>query len=148
MSGRLPMMSADSHVNIPETAFAQYFPAHLKERAPRVEHGADKDTVVFEGNRSGVWLMNAVAGVKYEEFKAHATRLGEGAIGGYDPSWRLKDMDLDGVDAEVLFGSVGNEYRNKTDDPALKLALTQAYNDWLADFCKATPERLLGIAEM
>jgi predicted TIM-barrel fold metal-dependent hydrolase len=148
MGRRFLTVSADSHVNIPETAFVEYFPAHLKERAPRLERGADRDMVVFEGKRIGVWLMNAVAGRKYEEFTAHATRLGEGAAGGFDPIERLKDMDLDGVDADVLFGSVGNDYRGQTDDPALKLALTRAYNDWLAEFCRAAPERLLGIAEM
>jgi predicted TIM-barrel fold metal-dependent hydrolase len=89
-----------------------------------------------------------VAGRKYEEYRADATRLGEGAVGGYDPVERLKDMDVDGVDAEVLFGTVGGAYINQTDDPALKVALIRAYNDWLADFCNAAPERLLGVAEM
>jgi hypothetical protein len=51
-SRRLTVISADSHVNIPETAFAEYFPAHLKDRTPRVERGADRDTVVFEGKRT------------------------------------------------------------------------------------------------
>jgi predicted TIM-barrel fold metal-dependent hydrolase len=142
------VISADSHVNIPETAFAEYFPAHLKERAPRVERGADKDTVVFEGTRSDISLIAAVAGRPYEEYQRFATRLGEGAVGGYDPVERLKDMDVDGVDAEVLYGTVGGGFLNQTDDPELKLALVRAYNDWLADYCRAAPERLIGLAEM
>src|SRR5262249_32828983 len=88
-------ISADSHVNIPDAAFAEYFPAHLKDRAPRVERGADKDTVVFEGTRSEILLIAAVAGRPYEEYRLAATRLGEGAVGGYDPVERLKDMDVD-----------------------------------------------------
>src|SRR5262249_56103925 len=75
-------------------------------------------------------------------------RVGGGAVGGYGPVERLKDMDVDGIAAEVLFGTVGGAYINQTDDLELKLALIRAYNDWLADFCKAAPERLLGVAEM
>src|SRR5581483_6699779 len=148
MAARYRLISADSHVNIPETAFGAYFPAALKERAPRVEHGPEKDTVVFEGRRSEIPLMAAVAGRRFEDYQPTATRLGEGAVGGYDPLERLKDMDLDGVDAEVLFGTVGGGYLNQTDDSALKLALVQAYNDWLADFCATAPERLIGLAEL
>src|SRR5262245_27115125 len=148
MAKGLPLVSADSHVNIPETAFAEYFPASLKDRAPRVEHGEERDTVVFEGHRSAITLMSAVAGRKYEEYRPDATRLGEGAAGGYDPNWRLKDMDHDKVDAEVLFGTVGGGYLNQTNDPALKLAIVQAYNDWLADFISVAPDRLIGVAEM
>jgi predicted TIM-barrel fold metal-dependent hydrolase len=148
MAKRHPIISADSHVNIPETAFAEYFPEKLKDRAPRVEHGADKDTVVFEGKRSEITLMSAVAGRKFEDYKPNATRLGEGAAGGYDPVERLKDMDVDGIDADVLFGTVGGGYLNQTNDPDLKLAIVRAYNDWLGDFCQTAPERLIGIAEM
>lgn len=148
MGNRYSIISADSHVNIPETAFAQYFPPKLRDRAPKVEHGEEQDTIVFEGQRSKISLLSAVAGRKYEDFKLNATRIGEGAIGGYDPVERLKDMDLDGVHAEVLFGTVGGGFLNQTNDPELKLTLTQAYNDWLADYCKTAPDRLIGMAEM
>ena len=33
-----------------------------------------------------------------------------------------------------------------TPDRGLKHAMIQAYNDWLADFCAATPDRLVGVA--
>lgn len=148
MTKRFTVISADSHVNIPETAFMEYFPANLKDRAPRVEHGAERDTVVFEGQRTNIRISSALAGRKYEDYRADATRLGEGAVGGYDPHERLKDMDVDGIDSDVIFGTVGGAYINQTSEPALKQALIRAYNDWLADFCQTAPERLLGIAEM
>jgi predicted TIM-barrel fold metal-dependent hydrolase len=152
MAVQMPVISADSHVNIPEPAYAEYMPARLKDRAPRVEHGKDRDWVVFEGERMPIQLMSAVAGQKYEDYRLNATRLGEGAVGGYDPQERLKDMDTDGVDAEVLFGTVAGPfsggYINKAGTPELKLALRQAYNDWLADYCKAAPDRLIGLGEM
>ena len=51
-------------------------------------------------------------------------------------------MDLDGVDAEVLYG--GGPLN--TEDLALRGASYTAYNAWLADFCRGAPGRLFGIA--
>ena len=54
----------------------------------------------------------------------------------------MKDQDIDGVDAEAIYG--GGPLR--TQDHDLAIASHRAYNDWLADFCKPAPDRLLGIA--
>jgi predicted TIM-barrel fold metal-dependent hydrolase len=63
--------------------------------------------------------------------------------GGVDPKARLKDMDMDGVAAEVLYptfvlGLFGQEQREQE-------AAFRVYNDWIADFCKQAPERLFAI---
>ena len=54
-------------------------------------------------------------------------------------------MVIDGVFGEVLYPSQGLFYY-KVADPALFSAICRAYNDWLAEFCSADPERLKGIA--
>src|SRR5437763_12967030 len=46
---------------------------------------------------------------------------------------------------EVLYPSQGLFYF-KVADPALMYAIFRAYNDWLAEFCRADPARLKGIA--
>ena len=54
----------------------------------------------------------------------------------YDPAERLRAMDADGVDAQVLYPSLaGNsgEILGSIEDPALQLACVQAYNNWLID---------------
>src|SRR5208282_4286630 len=56
---------------------------------------------------------------------------------------RLADMDRDGVQTQVMFGPV---YSINTEDPQLRDACYRAYNDWLAEFCAAAPDRLIGIA--
>src|SRR5207237_5240685 len=65
--------------------------------------------------------------------------------GGWDPQARLRDMDSEGIDLAVLFPSVAF-YLPETSDPALTAALCRAYNDWLADYCRAAPSRLFGVA--
>ena len=52
-------------------------------------------------------------------------------------------MDSDGVQTHVMFGPVVSII---ADDPALRDACYRAYNDWLAEFCAAAPDRLIGVA--
>ena len=54
-------------------------------------------------------------------------------------------MDTDGVDAEVLYPSIGMTIAQSADAP-YQLACTQAYNDWLTEFCAAGQGRLVGLA--
>src|SRR5688572_27220204 len=63
----------------------------------------------------------------------------------YDPHERLKALDIDGVDAEVLFPNPpgGSYYSFK--DPEYELAVVQAYNDALSDWVKVS-DRYLPVA--
>jgi predicted TIM-barrel fold metal-dependent hydrolase len=83
-----------------------------------------------------------MAGKRETEFSWTIRRLSGQRPGGWDPTARLADMDLDQVEAEVLYG--GGPL--PTQDPELRLASHLAYNDWLADFCAAQPRRLIGQA--
>jgi predicted TIM-barrel fold metal-dependent hydrolase len=51
-------------------------------------------------------------------------------------------MDRDGVETQVIFGPI---FQISTDDPVLRCACYRVYNDWLLDFCKAAPDRLIGL---
>ena len=61
-----------------------------------------------------------------------------------DPELRLGDQDLDGVQAEVLYGILGASMR--LDDPEASVEMIRIYNEWLADFCKTHPDRYAGLA--
>jgi predicted TIM-barrel fold metal-dependent hydrolase len=61
----------------------------------------------------------------------------------------LKAMDLEGVDATVIFPTTGMlaiGMRPDEIEPDFAAAITRAYNDWLYDFCQADPKRLFGAA--
>jgi predicted TIM-barrel fold metal-dependent hydrolase len=135
------IISADSHVNPQPSMWAEYLPARYRDRVPVVEHAEEGDAIIFEGKRTLYRAISAAAGKKAEE-KTLRGRLEDGPAGGWDPHERLKAGDLDGVDAEVLFG--GGPL--PTGDPELYLASFRAYNTWLADFCQTAPDRLLGVA--
>jgi predicted TIM-barrel fold metal-dependent hydrolase len=70
----------------------------------------------------------------------------------WDPSSQLDAMDREGVDLAVLFPSRGlfvlgldsTEHVGPDGlEPGLASAIARAYNDWMSDFCGASP-RLLG----
>jgi predicted TIM-barrel fold metal-dependent hydrolase len=139
---REPLISADSHVVPLPTFWREYLPAHLRDRAPVVESTDDGDVTVFEGRRSPVMAINSIAGKAREGQGFAYRRFAEQVRGGHDPAARLVDQDRDGVLAEVLYG--GGPL--PTADPELFVASHHAYNDWLADFCRHDPCRLLGVA--
>lgn len=78
--------------------------------------------------------------------------------GHYDATERLREMDKDGVAAEVLyhFSQNGEPFpftmspagglSNDADDLELAAVGYHLYNQWLADFVAADRERLLGLA--
>src|SRR3981081_4802612 len=61
-----------------------------------------------------------------------------------DPHLRIKDLDRDGVDAEVIYGILGASSRLNDKDASNEML--RIYNDWLKDFCSHYPDRHLGLA--
>ena len=51
-------------------------------------------------------------------------------------------MDAMGIDQALLYPTWFAEGFHLVEDPDVAYALARAYNDWIADFCKAAPDRL------
>ena len=66
--------------------------------------------------------------------------------GASDPQARLNDMDAMGVGQAFLYPTWFAEGFFLVRDPGVANALARAYNDWVADFCKAAPQRLFAAA--
>jgi predicted TIM-barrel fold metal-dependent hydrolase len=64
--------------------------------------------------------------------------------GAYIPEEHLKDMDLDGIDVDLLYPTQGL-FLYSVPDSELLTSLCRAYNDWLAEFCQPFPQQLKGI---
>lgn len=143
------IISADSHMNEPPDLWVERVDKAFRERAPRVIHE-------YEG-RPGHWFVcegleprsvggTFAAGKTAEELVA-AQKAGYEAArpGGWDPVERLKDMAIDGVEAEVLYTTLGFRLFGLTDGP-FQTELFRVYNDWLAEFCQHDPKRFAGLA--
>ena len=109
---------------------------HKQQGAPIHAHFAGKPTREF-------WVIdNDLYGKHDPEFIAgHSNgEFGPGAITLEDVPARLADMDRQRVDAQVIFSSLFLNIRCAR--PRAELALTRAYNRWLADRCSGSGGRL------
>ena len=134
------LISSDSHVTMPDEAWQTYLDPEFRDRAPIIEHADEGDFRVFEGQRTPIMALDNLAGKKPEEFSLNVRKLDEQRPGAWDPAERIKDMDLDGVDAEVLY--VGGPLA--ATDAGLRLNSVRGYNRWLSDYASHAPGRLLG----
>ena len=149
-SVRHGMISADSHVEIPESAWLEYLDADLRESAPRLEIAEEGVFRVFEGRRTRIHANETLgrqAGAKSERFgdALDWAREKQKKSGASDPALRLADQDTDGVSAEILY--FGGPLVNARDE-RLRIRSYSAYNAWLADFCAYAPKRLVGAAAL
>ena len=61
-----------------------------------------------------------------------------------DPHLRVKDMDRDGVDAEVIYGILAACAKMK--DPEAADEMLRIYNDFMHNFSSYYPDRMIGLA--
>ena len=154
------IISADCHVDLPwlpAELFIENARAELRERMPYV-HETEKGLYWVSNNGGNFGLKNGMgsAGRVYVPGQIHRSdRMAEqglfsdGAAGIprlTDPDLRVKDQDLDGVQAEVLYGILGASDRLKDAEAATEMM--RIYNEWLEDFCAKRPDRFAGIASI
>lgn len=154
------VISADGHIDLiwlPPDLFTSNASAAMKDRMPYVTDSDDGPIWVskkgsYFGFQNGMGSGGrpyipgqihrsdrmAAEGL-YEDGKKGIRRLSE-------PALRLQDQDRDGVQAEVLYGVLGAGIRLQ--DPQAAIEVCRIYNEWLRDFTKYSPERLLGLASL
>ena len=102
------IIDADAHVVEPPDLWQSRVPARLRERAPRVvklPNGGDAWS--FDGGKpaNGPGLF-ASAGRSFVGFKTTDLTYEQIRPGCFHPHERLKDMDIDGIHAQVLYPSI------------------------------------------
>jgi uncharacterized protein len=151
-------ISADCHLDMPwmpPNLFVDNARRDLKDRMPYVADSPDgPQWVAKNGATFGLLYGVGPGGAKhvpgqnvrvdimaerglYKDAK-------EGKIRCSDPHLRLKDMEADGVDAEIIYGVLGTASR--LNDTEASNEVLHIYNDWLKDFCSHYPDRQIGLA--
>ena len=143
-----PIISADSHITEAPNTYLDYIDAKWRDKAPHIADGGERgDLYVIDGMKSTVSMgLVAAAGKKPEELTLKGTKFDDLHRGGWDPEARMADQDTDGVSAEVIYPTVGMVITNHPDFE-YKKACFDAYNRWLAEYCGAHPDRLLGCGQ-
>jgi len=114
------IIDADGHVVEPNDMWERFLPKRFQSAAPRLGVGPASRS---ESQRPVSKMMTIE--------------------GGWDPSRRLPDMDLDGIERAVLFPTLGTLIESVPDDDAL-VAMHRAVNDWMSEYCAFAPDRLIG----
>ena len=150
---RYNVISGDSHIDMtwmPGDLWVDRAPAELKPIAPRVVESHEGLHWEAEGKRLGVFggtsftFGAATRGQSKRLDALFDTGFFDGKPRPTNPHLRVKDMELDGVDAEVLYGIVGVGLRIVNQQ--LVRFVYQVYNEWIADFCKTHPGRWAALA--
>jgi len=143
-----PIISADSHVTEPPGTYIDRIDHKYKDRAPRMVRDQKLgDVFVVDGmNRPLALGLVAAAGKSAEELAIGGGKFEEMHRGGWDPKARMAEQDRDGISAEVLYASVGM-FLCSHPDFDYKKACFDAYNLWLAEYCAASPSRLIGVGQ-
>ncbi len=140
------IISADSHFVEPPNMWAERIDKKFRDRAPhtvRGLNGREGEFFVCENVMPVPVAGFFGAGVPSAELPEHTKKGMEAAPASvWDPAARIKDQDLDGVQAEVIYTSMGMPLYG-LDDVELRTACFRAYNDWAVEYCSHNPKRLL-----
>ena len=131
MGGTQRLISADSHFKVSGD--------EIKEHLPAKFHAAyDRATREVDQPRDTAMHLRGGGGMALSSFQHEAAR----HPGYHDPVERLRAMDRDGVDAELLFSDL-SAFRifHRVVDGWKETA--RAFNDRGAEFAATDPERLL-----
>lgn len=145
------LISADSHVVEPGDLWVGELPARFRDQAPRATRDPDNLHWYFTvpGVSRGIDLtLSSSAGMSNAEVDALLREDADAVIGsggGSDPVARLLDLWFDDTIVDVLYPTAGLGLL-QLQDAALGEACFAVYNDWLADFCRTDPLRLVGHA--
>ena len=63
----------------------------------------------------------------------------------FDPHARVADMDVEGIDVNMILPSGGIPAFAGTDDVGLEQAMYRAYNEFMRDYCAPYPDRLTAV---
>ena len=130
----------------PPNLWSERIDRRFRDRAPRI--------VLNPGDQSGSFFVcedlppfrvnGAFAAGKTFDKAFMEAGLEDALPGGWDPAARLKDMDEDGIAAEVLYTTCGFVLF-WIEDAAFQEACFRAYNDWMAEFVSHDRTRFAGL---
>jgi predicted TIM-barrel fold metal-dependent hydrolase len=142
MINGIRIIDADGHVQEKDAPWEDLLDAPYRKHAPRVVKDANgRAELLLEGK---IWAKPT--GVGCGIGAAPSSRKPQPTSGMFDPIQRLKDMDLEGIDTAVNFGTTVFLSLPFLENHDLACAIARAYNNWLATYCQTDPQRLKGVA--
>lgn len=159
MKDGLPFVDCDMHVMEPPDLFEQYLDPKFRDRVT-LATGADGRP------KRGMITIDGLATSIDPDLEQHRKPLISGGVNHstqplsgsrmsdsgrldfalerqYDAEAQVMGMELEGIDISVLYPTMGLSLLARDNmDPRMSLALCQAYNNWIHEFCQYSPDQL------
>ena len=133
------VFSADGHIVEPSNLFTEGLPASLRGHGLRAEQ---RDGFMFMMAGEKITSKMAINRPKPKIGPGGET-FGRGdRRGGREIPGRLLDMADEGIDAEIIFPSLGLT-AFLIENPEAELATAQAYNNWLGSLLSPYPDKFV-----
>lgn len=137
------IVDSDTHINEELEVLERFLEEPYTSRRPRII----KDTlgltrILLEGR-----LYPEPRLKQAHTKKVEGKKLGGTHAGASDAKARLADLDQEGIDVQVIYGSLGLALSTLADKD-FAAALSRACNNYYADFCSVDPERLKAMATL
>jgi predicted TIM-barrel fold metal-dependent hydrolase len=149
-------VDADGHILEPPDLWERYLEPRFRDRALRFVLDDDGLEALEIGGRPSVMsrrgfpsTLGAMGDPDLGAIRRDPERtyVREAPYGSMDPKERLDLLDAEGIDAVVLYTTVGLLWEAELDDAELSQAYTRAYNRWICEFCADSP-RLVPTAHL
>jgi predicted TIM-barrel fold metal-dependent hydrolase len=149
-------VDADGHILEPPDLWETYLEPQYRDRALRfvrdedgleeLEIGGVRSKMSRKGFPSTLGAMGD-PDLRAMQLDPDRTYMAEAPFGSMDPDERLKVLDAEGIDAVVLYTTVGLLWEAELEDAELSQAYTRAYNRWICEFCSGS-DRLVPTAHL
>ncbi|HZF39422.1 MAG TPA: amidohydrolase family protein [Blastocatellia bacterium] len=137
------IIDTDAHINEPMEAFERFLDDPYKSRRPRlIKDTFNLTRIVLEGKLYPDPRLKQAHSKKLEGLS-----LGGMRPGATDPKARIGDLDLEGIDVQIVIGGLG-QVLSALPDKDFAAAMARACNNYYADFCAAAPDRLKCMATL
>ena len=151
--GRFPIIDCDGHVLEPIDIWDRWVEGKHRERAKEacqvVNLPGGGSRLRLNGELFPHRTMHSAGtfGIPHDRVAGLGWRPEDLCRGGFDPHARIRDqMDPGGIEAALLFGSMGNQINGVKDGEILAI-MCRGYNRWLSEeYAAAYPDRLFPIA--
>ncbi len=151
MFSRVPVIDVDTHLTEPPDTWTARVPASLHDQVPHIERIDDTDVWMAGGERLGSPGYYSMAGWDGVMPLSIPKTFDDIHPSMYDAQARLEFLDVEGIQAQVLYpnvGGFGNGYFLRLGDRELVANCVRTFNDFLTDWCSADPQRLIAITAL
>jgi predicted TIM-barrel fold metal-dependent hydrolase len=140
------VFSADDHIYEPPHIFDE-LPKHLRDIAPQPVKTDQGDGWRIKPGDPPMLIGGAARAAKsVDEVWTTTVTFENMAAGAYEPAARVIDLELDGVDAQVLYPQIMRHGLRRCATAEVRAAVARTYNAWIVSFDRFDASRFVGLA--